>query len=324
MKRERKSTVHLQRIVLVLCLAVVSIYSLTVGVKEFSLSGLLSGAEAEVNLAIISRIPRLVAILVTGASLSIAGIIMQTMTSNKFVSPSTIGTIEWCRLGVLIAILLAGGQSKFMKIIIAFFVALTGTMLFMQLLGRIQYKNQIMIPLIGLMFGNVVSAITSYFAYRYDIIQNMSSWLQGNFSLVIKGNYEILYLGIPVLFIAYLYANQFTIVGMGDTFAKNLGINEKLIVTIGMSLVAFITAIVVVTVGSVPFVGLIVPNLVALYKGDHLKNTLFDTALLGSLFVLVCDLIGRSIIAPYEIGISVVVSIIGSILFLILILRKKG
>lgn len=309
---------------LVMTLVIVSIYSVTVGVMDFSLGGLLAGQAGDLELAIVSRIPRLVAILVTGASLSIAGLIMQTITGNKFVSPSTAGTIEWCRFGVMLAILFAGGQAKWIRIGIAFVVSLIGTMLFMRLLSRIKFKNMVMVPLIGMMFGNVVSSITGFVAFRFDLIQNMSSWLQGNFSLVVKGNYEILYIGIPFLIIAYVYANQFTIAGMGESFAKNLGLNHKAVVTIGMIIVAFITSTVVVTIGSIPFIGLIVPNIVALYKGDNLKNTLFDTAIFGALFVLICDIVGRSIIAPYEVSISVVVSIVGSVLFLGLIMKKKG
>ncbi|MBR3771022.1 MAG: iron chelate uptake ABC transporter family permease subunit [Clostridium sp.] len=309
---------------LVTCLVLLSILSLGMGVKEFSIIGFFMGQGDHVSLAVISRIPRLVSILVTGASLSIAGLIMQTITSNKFVSPATAGTMEWCKLGVIAAMLLAGGQSKMIKILFAFIVALAGTMFFMYVLNKIKFKNMVLVPLVGMMLGNVVGSITSYFAYKYDIVQNMSSWLQGNFSLVIKGNYELLYIGIPFLFIAYLYANKFTIAGMGDGFATSLGLNHKAIVTIGMVIVAFITSVTVVTIGSIPFIGLIVPNIVAMYKGDNLKNTLFDTAIFGALFVLICDMIGRNILAPYEVSISVVISIVGSAIFLFLITRKKN
>lgn len=318
------NSVLFSRTMLITVLILLSILSLGMGVKEFSILGLFQGNGDDVSLAVISRIPRLVSILVTGASLSIAGLIMQTITSNKFVSPATAGTMEWCKLGVLVAMILAGGQSKMVKIICAFVISLLGTMFFMYMLNKIKFKNMILIPLVGMMLGNVVGSITSYFAYKYDIVQNMSSWLQGNFSLIIKGNYELLYIGIPFLVIAYLYANKFTIAGMGDGFATSLGLNYKTIVTTGMVIVAFITSVTVVTVGSIPFIGLIVPNIVSMYKGDNLKNTLFDTAVFGALFVLVCDMIGRKILAPYEVSISVVVSMIGSAVFLFLLTRKKA
>lgn len=313
----------LHRIFLIILLIILSIISIMIGVKDFSLGGLFTGNAEDVNLVLISRMPRLISIIVTGASLSVAGLIMQTITNNKFVSPSTAGTMEWCKFGVMIAILLFGGRSSLVKMGVAFICALFGTLLFMKLLTKLQFKNAIIVPLVGMMMGNVIGSITSFFAYKYDIMQNMSSWLQGNFSLIIKGRYELLYIGIPFFIIAYVYANKFTIAGMGESFSQNLGLNHKRVVMGGMVIVAFITATVVVTVGSIPFLGLIIPNIVAIYKGDNIKNTLFDIALLGSIFILICDILGRIIIYPYEISISVVVSVVGSIIFLVILFWRN-
>lgn len=313
----------LHRIFLIILLIILSIISIMIGVKDFSLGGLFTGNTDDVNLVLISRIPRLISIIVTGASLSVAGLIMQTITNNKFVSPSTAGTMEWCKFGVMIAILLFGGRSSLVKMGVAFICALFGTLLFMKLLTKLQFKNAIIVPLVGMMMGNVIGSITSFFAYKYDIMQNMSSWLQGNFSLIIKGRYELLYIGIPFFIIAYVYANKFTIAGMGESFSQNLGLNHKRVVMGGMVIVAFITATVVVTVGSIPFLGLIIPNIVAIYKGDNIKNTLFDIALLGSIFILICDILGRIIIYPYEVSISVVVSVVGSIIFLVILFWRN-
>ena len=73
------------------------------------------------------------------------------------------------------------------------------------------------------MFGNILSSVTTFFAYRADVIQNMAAWLQGDFSMIMKGRYELLYISIPVfVVIAYLYANRFTVAGMGEDFSKNL------------------------------------------------------------------------------------------------------
>lgn len=312
-----------KRLLWAIILVAISVLSLTIGVKDFNIIGIFTNNQEDITLALISRVPRLISIIVTGASLSIAGLIMQTMTQNKFVSPSTAGTMEWSRFGVMLAMLLFDGQASIYKMSIAFITSLFGTLLFMKILQRMQFKNAMIVPLIGLMLGNVISSITSFFAYKYDMIQNMSSWMQGNFSLVIKGRYELLYFGIPFLLIAYLFANKFTIAGMGESFSKNLGLNHKSIVMMGLIIVAVITSTVVVTVGSIPFIGIIVPNIVTLFKGDNLKNSLPITAILGSLFVLVCDVLGRVIIYPYEISISVIVSILGSILFLLLLFGRQ-
>lgn len=281
-----------------------------------------SGKEKETQLLLISRIPRLISILVTGASLGVAGIIIQTISNNKFVAPSTIGTMDWAKFGIMISLIFFGDKSTMLKMTVAFLFALFGTLFFMQVLKKIQIKNSIMIPLIGIMLGNVINSVTGFIAYKFDLIQNINSWLQGNFSLIIKGKYELLYLGIPFFLIAYIYADKFTIAGIGEDFSSNLGLNRENIVMIGLIIVSVITSIIVVTIGSIPYIGLIIPNIVSIYKGDNMKKSLFDIAVLGSLFLLICDLIGRIVIFPYEMSISVIVSIIGSIIFLFLIFRR--
>lgn len=281
-----------------------------------------SGKEKETQLLLISRIPRLISILVTGASLGVAGIIIQTISNNKFVAPSTIGTMDWAKFGIMISLIFFGDKSTMLKMTVAFLFALFGTLFFMQVLKKIQIKNSIMIPLIGIMLGNVINSVTGFIAYKFDLIQNINSWLQGNFSLIIKGKYELLYLGIPFFLIAYIYADKFTIAGIGEDFSLNLGLNRENIVMIGLIIVSIITSIIVVTIGSIPYIGLIIPNIVSIYKGDNMKKSLFDIAVLGSLFLLICDLIGRIVIFPYEMSVSVIVSIIGSIIFLFLIFRR--
>lgn len=312
-----------QKISYIIILLILSLISIQIGVKDFDIFGLFKNNSEDVFIAIISRIPRVLSIIITGAGLSISGLIMQTITNNRFLSPSTAGTMEWCRMGILIAIMFFGSSSQYSKIIVAFIVALFGNLLFMSILKKIQFKNALMLPLIGMMLGSVVSSISTFFAYKFDLVQNVSSWLQGSFSLVIKGNYEILYIGTICVILAYIFANKFTIAGMGEEMAVNLGLDYKKIVTIGMVIVAFITSLIVVTIGTIPFVGLIVPNIITMVKGDSVKSTLFDTAIFGSIFVLFCDIVGRIIIYPYEVSVSTVISVFGSILFLIILFKKE-
>ena len=305
-------------------LILLSLISLFVGVSSISPLDLLDFQSEETQIFLVSRFPRLVAILLAGAGMSMAGLIMQQLSRNKFVSPTTAGTLDATRLGILVSMLLFANASMIEKMAVAFFFALAGTFLFMQILNRIKFKDAIFIPLIGLMFGNILSSITTFFAYRADVIQNMSAWLQGDFSMVMKGSYELLYISVPVFIIAYMYANRFTVAGMGEDFSKNLGLKYRSVVNIGLTLVALITATVVLTVGTIPFLGLIIPNIVSIFKGDHLQKTLLHTAMLGAIFLLVCDILGRVLIYPYEITISLMVGVIGSFIFLIMLFRRKA
>jgi len=309
---------------LILALISLSLLSLFVGVSNIKPMDLLDFKSEETEIFLISRLPRLVAILLAGAGMSIAGLIMQQLSRNKFVSPTTAGTLDATRLGILVSMLLFANASTIEKMIVAFVFALAGTLLFMQILNRIKFKDAIFIPLVGLMFGSILSSLTTFFAFRANVIQNMSAWLQGDFSMIMKGRYELLYISIPVLIIAYLYANRFTVAGMGEDFSKNLGLSYKKVVNIGLVLVALITTTVVLTVGVIPFLGLIIPNIVSIFKGDHLRKTLPHTALLGAVFLLICDILGRVLIYPYEISISLMVGVIGSGIFLYLLFRGKA
>lgn len=294
------------------------ILSILVGVKNISF---LHPSLEDMEIIFISRFPRLVSILVAGCSLSMTGLIMQTITKNKFVSPTTAGTADWARLGILIAMLFFGSSSTMVKMLVAFVSCMFGSFLFIRLLSKIRIRNGILIPLIGLMMGNVVEAASTFFAYRFDLIQNMSSWMQGSFSLILKGRYELLYVGIPFLILGYLYADKFTIAGMGKDFSMNLGLNHEQIVNLGLVLVSVITSVVTVTVGGLPFLDLIIPNIMSMIKGDNLKNSLLDTALLGANFILFCDILGRILIYPYEIPIGMMISVTGSAVFLIMVLK---
>mgnify|MGYP001417877148 CR=1 FL=1 len=308
---------------LFIAVIILSIISLFVGVSSISITEIFSGNKDQLDILLLSRIPRLVSIILAGAGMSIAGLIMQQLSRNKFVSPTTAGTLDATRLGILVSMLIFANATTMQKMIVAFIFALAGTFLFMNILDRIKFKDAIFIPLVGLMFGNILNSITTFFAYRANIIQNLSAWLQGDFSMIMKGRYELLYISIPIIIIAYLYANRFTVAGMGEDFAKNLGIPYKQVVNIGLILVATITVTVVLTVGMIPFLGLIIPNIVSIFKGDHLQKTLPHTALLGAAFLLLADILGRLIIYPYEISISLMVGVIGSGIFLILLFRGR-
>ena len=303
---------------------VLSIVSLFIGVVDIKPSDLLDFQSEETRLFLISRVPRLVAILLAGAGMSIAGLIMQSLSRNKFVSPTTAGTLDATRLGILISMMFFTNVTYFQKISFAFIFALAGTLLFMQILNRIKFKDAIFIPLIGLMYGNILSSVTTFFAYKANILQNISAWLQGDFSLIMKGRYELLYISVPVLILAYIYANRFTVAGMGEDFAKNLGLSYKFVVNSGLVLVALISTTVVLTVGVIPFLGLIIPNIISLFKGDNLAKTLPHTALLGMSFLLFCDILGRVLIFPYEIPISMTVGVIGSAIFLVMLFRGRA
>lgn len=303
-------------LVLSLALLLLSVSSLFVGVIDLTPGALLAGDLELLEIFLISRLPRLLAILCTGVGMSVAGLIMQQLCSNKFVSPTTGATISSAQFGILLALLFLPASTLWSRAIFAFVFAVLGTWIFVWFIQRIQFKDAVMVPLVGIMFGNVIGGITNYLAYKYEMTQALSSWLVGHFSLVLKGRYEIVWLTVPLVVLAFLFANHFNIVGMGRDFSKNLGVPYNVVLFLGLTIAAMITAAIVVVVGSISYIGLIVPNVVAMFKGDKIRGTLVDTALFGALFVLACDMIGRVVIYPYELPIELIVGILGSLIFI--------
>lgn len=296
--------------------------SLFVGVIDLDLSSLLAGHAEQLRILFVSRLPRLLAVLCTGVGMSVAGLIMQQLCMNKFVSPTTGATISSARLGILIALLFMPKSTLWGRALFVFVCAILGTWGFVWFIQRIRFKDVVMVPLVGIMFSNVIGGVTNYLAYKFDMTQALSSWLVGHFSMVIRGRYELVYLVVPLVVLAFIFANHFNIVGMGRDFSSNLGVNYTLVLLMGLTIAAMITASVVVVVGSISYIGLIVPNLVAMFKGDKIRGTLVDTALLGALFVLACDVIGRIVIAPYELPIELIIGILGSLQFIALLLYR--
>lgn len=312
-------------ILLSLALVVLAICSLFVGVIDLTPRDLLSGDLHQLEVFVVSRLPRLLAILCTGVGMSVAGLIMQQLCSNKFVSPTTGATISSAQFGILLALLFFPAPTLWSRALFAFGAAILGTWVFVWFIQRIQFKDAVMVPLVGIMFGNVIGGLTSYLAYQHDMTQALSTWLVGHFSLVLKGRYEIVWLTVPLVILAFVFANHFNIVGLGRDFSKNLGVPYNLVLVAGLTISAMITASIVVVVGSISYIGLIVPNVVAMFKGDKIRGTLVDTALFGALFVLVCDMIGRVVIFPCELPIELIVGILGSLIFIgLLFYRLKN
>ena len=289
---------------------------------DIDVVSLISGNSENLQIFLLSRLPRLFAILCTGVGMSVAGLLMQQLCMNKFVSPTTGATMQSAQFGIALAMMFFPGMGLWVRTLFAFILAVAGTLLFVLFVQRIKVKDTVLVPLVGIMFGNIIGGITNFIAYQGEITQQLSTYFSGSFSLIIKGNYELVYLVAPLVILAFIYANHFNIVGMGQDFSKNLGVNYNAILILGLSIASVITASIIVIVGQISYIGLIVPNIVALFKGDKMRGTLIDTALFGALFVLVCDIVARIVIMPYEIPIELVVGIVGSIAFIIMLFYK--
>lgn len=296
--------------------------SMSVGVADFSWTDLFQQPE-QTQLFFVSRLPRTLAIILVGATLSIAGMVLQIVLKNRFIEPSMIGASQSAALGILIAALLFPATPLLAKMSFATVCALIGMAIFMFLMRNLPPHQKLMLPLIGIIFGNVIESITTFIAYETDSLQLLSVWFAGDFSGVLAGRYELLWITAGLAFLVYIMADRLSIAGLGQNISTSLGINYQQMTWFALIIVAMITALIVVTIGQIPFIGLVVPNIVSRLAGDRLRQNLPTVVLFGANLMLACDIVGRVINAPFEVPISTIFGIIGTLIFLYLLFRGQ-
>ncbi|NLT29672.1 MAG: ABC transporter permease [Propionibacterium sp.] len=271
----------------------------------------------------ITRIPRTIALVLAGAAMAMSGLVMQQLTQNRFVEPTTTGTTEWAGLGLLLVMIVAPQASLLTKMVVAVAAAFAGTMIFFLVLRRVTLRSSIIVPIVGIMLGGVVGAVSTYVALATNMLQSLGVWFLGSFTSVLRGQYEPLWVIALIVVAIFIAADRFTVVGLGQDFATNVGVNYNMVILLGTGLIAAASGIVTVVVGSLPFLGLIVPNIVSMYRGDNLRSNLPWVGLLGIAMVTLCDIIGRVIIAPFEVPVALILAVVGAVVFIALLLRQR-
>jgi iron complex transport system permease protein len=297
---------------LLVTLVVVSLFVGSFG--EVSLASLVSGDELAWLVFWRSRVPRTAAIVLSAAGLSVAGLVMQAISRNKFMSPGTSGATDAAALGLLLASLLLPPQSGVVQTLFAFGFALAATMIFVAVINRLKFREVVYVPLLGMMYGGLIAAIGSAIAFRFEAIQLFNAFNLASFTRL--GNFEMVYLVVVPLVFTVIYATKLSIIGLGADFAKNLGINYDRVVFLGLVAISLISAATFVSVGPLPFVGLIIPNMATSFFGDNLKKSIIDLMVFGAVFVLICDIASRLVIYPFEMNVSVTISIVGGTIFM--------
>lgn len=278
-------------------------------------------ADDGVRMFFLTRLPRTVTLVLAGAIMAVSGLVMQQLTQNRFVEPTTTGTTEWAALGLLGVMILWPEASLLAKLSGAIVVAFFGTMVFFLMLRRVELKSAITVPIMGIMLAAVVSAIKTFVALTVGGAQGVSTWFTGSFISAISGQYEPIYLVVIVLVMVFITADRFAAAGLGEDVATSIGLDYRKVVLLGTVLVALATGTVVVVVGQLPFLGLLVPNLVTLMRGDNLRSNLPWVVIVAVITVTACDILARIVIAPFEMPVGVILSIFGGAVFIFLVLR---
>ncbi|MFC7400867.1 ABC transporter permease [Citricoccus sp. GCM10030269] len=300
----------------VLTLGLVAV-SLFVGVYD------IASAEGGWEMFFITRVPRTIALVLAGAAMAMSGLVMQLMTQNRFVEPTTTGTTEWAGLGLLLTMIVVPNASIVDRMLGAVLFAFIGTMVFFLFLQRVTLKSSLIVPIIGIMLGAVVGAFSTYIALQTEMLQQLGIWFAGSFTGVVRGRYELLFIVLAIAVLIFILADRFTVAGLGKDIATNVGLNYTMILLSGVAMIAIVTGVTTVVIGSLPFLGLIVPNVVSLFRGDNLRTNLPWVCLVGVWVVTVCDIIGRTVIMPFEVPVSLILGIVGAAVFIGLLVRRR-
>ena len=311
-------------LILILLLLPLCVASVLIGAAGIGFADLNADPQMEL-IVMVSRLPRTLAVVLTGAALAIAGVVMQQIVRNRFVEPGTTGTAESAALGLLAITIFVPAAPIWVKMIVASFAGMAGTALFLRLIRNLPARDVLLVPVVGLILSGVLRAVVTFIGWQTDLLQLIGVWLMtGEFSGVIAGRYELLWLAAAAAALAWFAADRFSILGLGRETTIGLGLKPDAVMRLGVVVVSVVTALVIVTVGMIPFVGLVVPNIVARRMGDNLRATLPVTAVGGATLVLSCDIIGRLVRYPYEVPVGTILGVLGSGIFLWLLFREPA
>lgn len=268
------------------------------------------------------RLPRVICVCLLGASLSVCGVAMQTLLKNPLADGSTLGISSGASIGAVIAIIL-GGTFIFPFAVVAAFLSL---LLILFLTKRLDPGlNTNTIILVGVVFSMFATSIISLLIALFpDNLRSITFWTMG--SVVGVDYLKCIILGIAFVvcgLVIYKFANELNIMSTGEENARNLGVNVNLVKIIIMIAVAVLIGFSVSIAGTISFVGLIVPHICRFIIGSNAKKLIPTTIVFGATFLMLCDLISRTIIIPKELPIGVITSIIGAFVFIVVFFKQR-
>ncbi len=319
---------------LIILLVVSVILSLSVGEMNLGFSDIfriLGGSHDTTEFTILSQIrfPRVLLGIAVGGALSLSGILLQGVYRNPLVEPYTLGISGGASLGVAFAIVLglhqhlgsyilpmSGFAGAFLMIFLVYSISSRS--------GRINIQSMlltgVMISFIASSSMMLLMAITSAENLHGIIFWIMGSLDEPDMSLI----YTTLLLAVATLAASYLFVQPLNALRLGEEKAKHLGINTDTTIKLLFLLASLLAGVCVAVAGVIGFVGLIIPHLMRLWVGSDFRILLISSFLSGSIFLVLSDIIARTIISPNELPIGVITGIIGGIVFLLMMSRSSG
>jgi len=278
----------------------------------------------ENNVIRILRLPRTIIAILVGMSLSVSGLIYQELFQNKLVSPDLLGVSNGAGVGAALAIIL--GFSGVLLSAFAFVFGITTVVLTVCISKNFKSKSSMILLLSGIVVGGFMSSILSmlrYFAQDEAIISNITFWLMGSFAYTNMSDVFVLLPIVGIMMAILLIIKwRINIIALGQEEAKTLGLNYNLYRVIIIAMATLLTASSVAIAGTISWIGLVVPHIVRLVVGRDTKNTIPITIVFGGIFMLICDILSRTFTSS-EIPISALTGLIGTPVFIFILLRKR-
>lgn len=317
-------------VILLIILAACSFLSIMTGTVHLKaadiLHALIYGKSSDITSLLVYnvRIPRTLAAILAGMGLACAGAILQTVMNNSLASPNTIGVNSGAGFAVMLGMIIYDGRNTYSPVF-AFAGALITTLL-IYALASVGDSSRTTIILAGITVSSFLQAgINTVKLLDTDITINITTFMIGTLNGVTYKSIAMPAIGIiGGVLLSFAYAGHLNVLSLGDDIARSLGQNVALTRFILLTLASLLAGSVVSFAGLLGFAGLIVPHIARRLFGNDARLLLPCSCILGAVFVVVCDLLGRVIASPYELPAGIIMAFIGAPFFLYLLLKKKG
>lgn len=273
------------------------------------------------------RLPRVVAAMLVGCSLAVCGVVMQGLFRNPMASPEILGVSAGGSLGAVVAITSGlAAVSQLLMPVLTIAGALLATTLIYLLSSSRGTTSLLFIIIAGMAISALCGGLTSgllLFARQYEVSQYVF-WTMGGLD---GRTWQHVLFSAPVLLPGVLalifFSRELNLFSLGEEGAHSLGVPVERVKRLLLALSAVITGVAISVSGPIGFVGLLVPHLLRMLVGPDHRRLIPASALGGSLFLVLCDLVGRSIAPPFEIRVGIITAVIGSPYLLSLLLRTQ-
>lgn len=322
-------------ILLAIMVIAVLFTNILIGSADISIKEIAEALTGEQNTAydilLKIRIPRALAALLLGGALSLSGYLLQTFFNNPIAGPFVLGVSSGAKLIVAITMIYSAGLMGALSSAVLILSAFIGSLIslgFVLLISR-KVKQMSMLVVCGVMIGYICSAVTDFlvtFADDSDII-NLHGWSVGTFSGTNMDNVRVIFIFVTLGTIgSFLISKPIGAYMLGESYAKNMGVNIKLLRVLLIVLSGLLSASVTAFAGPVSFVGIAVPHIIrVLFKTSKPIVMIPACFLGGSIFCMACDMIARTVFAPTELSISTVTAVFGApVVIIIMVKRRRG